>query len=55
MEGYRYAHSEEGHFCAAKPTCQHHRQNLYHPTDRAREKTICDRLKALYGEMMGKP
>jgi putative ATPase len=51
-EGYRYAHSEEGHFARGEtylPDSITHK-TFYHPTEQGREKTILDRLKALWPE-----
>jgi putative ATPase len=49
-EGYRYAHSEEGHFARGETYLPDTITNktFYHPTDQGREKAILDRLKALW-------
>ncbi len=51
-EGYRYAHSEEGHFARGETYLPDNitDKTFYHPTDQGREKTILDRLKALWPE-----
>ena len=56
-EGYRYAHSEEGHFARGETYLPDNitDKTFYHPTDQGREKTILDRLKALWPEKYGKP
>jgi putative ATPase len=55
-EGYRYAHSEEGHFARGETYLPDTitDKTFYHPTDQGREKTILDRLKALWPEKYGK-
>jgi putative ATPase len=55
-EGYRYAHSEEGHFARGETYLPDTitGKTFYHPTDQGREKTILDRLKALWPEKYGK-
>ncbi len=55
-EGYRYAHSEEGHFARGETYLPESitGKTFYHPTDQGREKTILDRLKALWPEKYGK-
>ncbi len=55
-EGYRYAHSEEGHFARGETYLPDSitEKIFYHPTDQGREKTILDRLKALWPEKYGK-
>jgi putative ATPase len=51
-EGYRYAHSEEGHFAKGTTYLPSGYENkiYYKPTDQGREKTILDRLKSLWPE-----
>jgi putative ATPase len=55
-EGYRYAHSEEGHFARGETYLPDTitDKTFYHPTEQGREKTILDRLKALWPEKYGK-
>jgi putative ATPase len=55
-EGYRYAHSEEGHFARGETYLPDTitDKTFYHPTDQGREKTILDRLKALWPKKYGK-
>jgi putative ATPase len=52
QEGYRYAHSEEGHFARGETYLPDTitDKTFYHPTEQGREKTILDRLKALWPE-----
>jgi putative ATPase len=51
-EGYRYAHSEEGHFARGEKYLPDELVDkvFYKPTEQGREKTILDRLKALWPE-----
>ncbi len=51
-EGYRYAHSEEGHFARGETYLPDTITDkiFYHPTEQGREKAILDRLKALWPE-----
>jgi putative ATPase len=51
-EGYRYAHSEEGHFARGEKYLPEELSDrvFYKPTEQGREKTILDRLKALWPE-----
>ncbi len=55
-EGYRYAHSEEGHFARGMTYLPEGFEDkvYYHPTEQGREKTILDRLKMLWPEKYGK-
>ncbi|MDP4199364.1 MAG: replication-associated recombination protein A [Bacteroidota bacterium] len=48
--GYRYAHSEEGHFARGMTYLPEGYEDkvYYKPTEQGREKTILDRLKALW-------
>ncbi len=54
-EGYRYAHSEPGHFAKGETYLPESLQDkvFYHPTEQGREKTILQRLKALWPEKYG--
>jgi putative ATPase len=51
-EGYRYAHSEEGHFARGMTYLPEGMEDrvYYKPTEQGREKTILERLKALWPE-----
>ena len=51
-EGYRYAHSEEGHFARGEKYLPEDIQDevFYHPTEQGREKAILERLKWLWPE-----
>lgn len=49
-KGYRYAHSEPGHFARDENYLPEGLKDkvFYHPTEQGREKTILERLKALW-------
>jgi putative ATPase len=51
-KGYRYAHSEPGHFARGETYLPEGLENkvFYQPTEQGREKTILERLKALWPE-----
>ncbi|HZK75945.1 MAG TPA: replication-associated recombination protein A, partial [Candidatus Kapabacteria bacterium] len=51
-EGYRYAHSEPGHFARGETYLPEELEDkvFYHPTEQGREKTILERLRALWPE-----
>ncbi len=51
-KGYRYAHSEPGHFAKGETYLPEGMEDkvFYHPTEQGREKTILERLKALWPE-----
>ncbi len=55
-EGYRYAHSEPGHFARGETYLPEGMEDkiFYQPTEQGREKTILERLKALWPEKYGK-
>ncbi len=54
-EGYRYAHSEEGHFARGMTYLPEGYEDkvYYKPTEQGREKTILERLKALWPKKYG--
>ena len=54
-KGYRYAHSEPGHFARGETYLPEGLEDkvFYHPTEQGREKTILERLKVLWPEKYG--